>query len=63
VIRNSTLGIGFLFYKAFWIGWIIIVIISLLEFIILLGSKDGKRFGDEIAKTIVVERPQKAQEA
>jgi uncharacterized RDD family membrane protein YckC len=62
ILRNSILGIGFLFYKVLWLGWILIIIISIIEFIILLGSKDGKRFGDEIAKTVVIESPQIRQE-
>jgi uncharacterized RDD family membrane protein YckC len=62
ILRNSTLGIGFLFYKVLWLGWILIIVISIIEFIILLGSKDGKRFGDEIAKTVVIESPQIRQE-
>jgi uncharacterized RDD family membrane protein YckC len=63
ILRNSTFGVGFLFYKVLWFGWIVIVIISVLEFVILLGSKDGMRIGDEIAKTIVIENPQVKQEA
>jgi uncharacterized RDD family membrane protein YckC len=62
ILRNSILGIGFLFYKVLWLGWILIIVISIIEFIILLGSKDGKRFGDEIAKTVVIESPQIRQE-
>lgn len=54
IFRNSIFGIGYLFYKIPWFGWIFIVIISLVEFTILLGSKDGMRLGDEIAKTKVV---------
>ena len=57
ILRNSTLGIGFFFYKVLWFGWIFIVLISVFELIILIGSKDGMRFGDEIAKTIVIESP------
>jgi len=54
ILRNSTFSIGYLLYKIPWIGWIFIVIISLFEFIMLLGSRDGMRLGDEIAKTKVV---------
>jgi len=54
ILRNSIFGIGYLFYKIPWFGWIFIVIISVVEFIILLGSQDGMRLGDEIAKTKVV---------
>jgi uncharacterized RDD family membrane protein YckC len=62
ILRNSIFGLGFLFYKMLWFGWIFIVLISIFEFIILLGSRDGMRFGDEIAKTIVIENPQIKQE-
>lgn len=55
ILRNSTLGIGYLCYKILWVGWIFIVIVFVFEFIILLGSRDGMRLGDEIAKTKVVE--------
>jgi uncharacterized RDD family membrane protein YckC len=58
ILRNSTLGIGYLFYKVLWIGWIFILVAAAFEFIILLGSKDGMRIGDEIAKTIVIEHSQ-----
>lgn len=63
ILRNSTLGIGFLFYKIIWVGWIFIVIVSAFEFIILLGSRKGMRIGDEIAKTVVIEGPRIKQEA
>jgi len=63
ILRNSTLGIGFLFYKIPWFGWILAAIISALELIILLGSRDGMRIGDEIAKTVVIEGTRLKQEA
>ncbi len=62
ILRNSTFGIGFLFYKIRWFGWLFIMLIFVFEFIIFLGSKDRMRFGDEIAKTIVTESPQTKQE-
>jgi hypothetical protein len=39
------------------------MIVMVLEFIILLGSKNQTRLGDEIAKTMVIEIPQVKQEA
>jgi uncharacterized RDD family membrane protein YckC len=62
ILRNSTLGIGYILYKILWFGWIFIVIVSVFEFIILLGSKNEMRLGDEIARTIVIESPQIKQE-
>jgi uncharacterized RDD family membrane protein YckC len=63
ILRNSTFGAGFIFYKVLWFGWLFLVIVAVLEFIILLGSKEKMRLGDEIAKTIVIDSPQKKQEA
>jgi uncharacterized RDD family membrane protein YckC len=54
ILRNSTFGIGYLLYKIPLLGWMFIIIVSVFEFIILLGSKEGMRLGDEIAKTKVV---------
>ncbi|MBM4137081.1 MAG: RDD family protein [Nitrospira sp.] len=58
ILRNSPLGVGYLLYRIPWIGWIFILLVSVVEFIILLGSNERKRIGDEIAKTIVIESPQ-----
>ena len=63
IIRNSTLGIGFLFIKISWVGWIAIAIVCLFEFIMLLGSSRGMRIGDELAKTMVIETSLAKQEA
>jgi uncharacterized RDD family membrane protein YckC len=62
ILRNSIFAIGYLVSRVLWIGWILIIIIAALEFIILLGSKDKMRIGDEIAKTIVINGPQVKQE-
>jgi uncharacterized RDD family membrane protein YckC len=62
ILRNSTFGIGFIFYKMLWFGWIFFIIIVAFEYLILLGSKDGMRLGDEIAKTLVVDNPEIKQE-
>lgn len=54
ILRNCIFGIGYLLYKIPFLGWIFILTIFLFEFIILLGSKEKMRLGDEIAKTIVI---------
>lgn len=56
IVRNAPLGVGLLLYKIPWIGWIFIVLVSAFEFLILFGSRDGMRLGDELAKTMVVEK-------
>ena len=55
ILRNSTFASGYILLAVPWIGWIFFFTISLLEFILVLGSKDGMRLGDEIAGTVVIE--------
>ena len=55
ILRNSTFAAGYLLLLVPWIGWIFLFCVSVLEFILILGSKDGMRLGDEIAKTVVIE--------
>ncbi len=59
IIRNAPLGAGLLPYKlpliGSWVGWIFIVLVLAAEFLILLGSRDGRRLGDELAGTAVIE--------
>jgi uncharacterized RDD family membrane protein YckC len=62
ILRNSTFAVGFFLSKILWFGWIFIVIVSLFEFILLLGSREQMRLGDEFAKTVVIDSPQTKQE-
>ncbi len=62
ILRNSIFSIGYLVSWIFWFGWILIAVTAALEFIILLGSKDKMRIGDEIAKTFVIDSPQVKRE-
>jgi len=55
ILRNSTFAVGYILWLVPWIGWIFLLLVSALEFILILGSKDGMRLGDEIAKTVVIE--------
>ncbi|RPI37200.1 MAG: hypothetical protein EHM54_03745 [Nitrospiraceae bacterium] len=55
ILRNSTFAVGYLLWLVPWIGWLFLLLVSALEFILILGSKDGMRLGDEIAKTVVIE--------
>ena len=55
ILRNSTFAVGYVLWIVPLIGWIFILIISIVEFILLLGSKDGIRLGDEVEKTPVIE--------
>lgn len=55
ILRNSIFAVAYALWLVPWIGWLFIVLTLLVEFIMVLGSKDGARLGDEIAKTVVLE--------
>lgn len=54
ILRNITLALGLLFLKLPVFGWLIMLGIIALESIVLVGSKNNMRLGDEIANTSVV---------
>ncbi|MBI5075722.1 MAG: RDD family protein [Nitrospirae bacterium] len=56
LLRNSTLGLGYVLWLVPWIGWIVLPVIAAVEFILILGNKESRRLGDEIAGTTVIER-------
>jgi hypothetical protein len=62
IVRNAPLAAGLLLYKLPWIGWIFIIFVSFVEFLILLGSREGMRLGDELARTAVVEKVRRKAE-
>jgi hypothetical protein len=55
LLRNSTLGLGYLLWLIPWIGWIALPVMTAVESILILGSKESRRLGDEIAGTVVIE--------
>jgi len=58
ILRNLALCIGIAIWRIPLIGWVFTLLILAFEFIMLLGSKEGMRLGDEIAKTTVIELKQ-----
>ncbi|MFZ5907946.1 MAG: RDD family protein [Nitrospirota bacterium] len=63
VLRNSTLALGYFLSHVLWFGWTFILLVSVLEFIVLLGSRNGMRIGDELAKTLVIDNPENNPQA
>ncbi len=55
ILRNSTFGLGYVLWLVPWIGWVFMALAVVIEFVLILGSEDGMRLGDEIAKTVVLE--------
>jgi hypothetical protein len=66
ILRNFPFAAGFILFGILnimpLIGWIfsflVAVAVTLFESLVLLGSEKGMRFGDELAKTHVVEEKQ-----
>jgi len=66
ILRNFPFGIGFVLFGIFQviplIGWffsfLVVVAVVLFESLVLLGSEEGMRIGDELAKTHVVQQQQ-----
>ena len=63
ILRNMVLAVGIILWKVPLVGWLLTIVIFVLEFIILVGSPEGKRIGDEIANTRVVEQKTRIEEA
>jgi|SRR5208283_1034646 len=55
ILRNSILALALLLFKIPFIGWSFLIVVLLLEFLLILGSKNGMRLGDDMANTKVVE--------
>lgn len=55
ILRNATIAAAILLYKIPVAGWLFVVVILALEFLLMLGNKDGMRLGDDIANTKVIE--------
>lgn len=55
ILRNALLAVGLLFLKIPFIGWALLIAVFLIELIVLIGSSEGSRLGDEIANTAVFE--------
>jgi uncharacterized RDD family membrane protein YckC len=55
ILRNSTIGILYVISRVPILGGIVAAIGLGMELVLIVGSPEGKRLGDEIAGTIVTE--------
>ena len=57
IMRNLMFGLGILFWTVLHpvLGWPLLAAAIGVEFMVLMGSDEGKRLGDELAGTRVVE--------
>ncbi|MBF0506982.1 MAG: RDD family protein [Nitrospirae bacterium] len=55
MVRNSTFALSLLLYKIPLLGWVFVILVFALEFLLMLGNEEGLRLGDNLANTKVVE--------
>lgn len=55
IIRNGTLAVGYVLALLPWIGRLTLPAVMAVELIFLVGSREGRRIGDELAGTTVLE--------
>jgi uncharacterized RDD family membrane protein YckC len=58
ILRNISFAVALLLLEIPLIGWLLSVVavaIFVLEFLLMLGNKEGHRLGDDIAGTKVIE--------
>jgi len=58
ILRNSTLCLLYIVSLIPLVGWILACLGLCFEFLLVIGSPFGKRLGDEVAGTIVLDEPQ-----
>lgn len=58
IIRNLPLGIAQIAYAVPYIGWLVSLGILAFESFLIIGNEQGRRLGDEIARTHVLDAGQ-----
>jgi hypothetical protein len=55
IVRNSLLAGGLVLLKIPLVGWVFLLLVLVLEFLLIIGNKEGMRLGDDLADTKVLE--------
>ena len=55
ILRNSTIGVLYLIFLVPIAGWALAVFGLAFELLLVIGSPEGMRLGDEIASTVVID--------
>ena len=55
IIRNLPFAVAQVVFAVPYVGWLISVAIIAFEAVLILGNEQGRRFGDEVAGTQVLE--------
>ena len=60
IIRNMPLGCAQIAFAIPWIGWLVSLAILAFEGLLIIGNEQGRRLGDEVARTHVLDAGQLA---
>lgn len=60
IIRNLPLGCAQIAFAIPWIGWLVSLAILTFEGLLIIGNEQGRRLGDEVARTHVIDAGQLA---
>jgi uncharacterized RDD family membrane protein YckC len=55
ILRNSTMGVLYLVFLVPIAGWVLAGLGLAFELLLIIGSPEGMRLGDEIASTVVID--------
>jgi uncharacterized RDD family membrane protein YckC len=55
IIRNLPFAVAQVAYAVPYVGWLVSVAIIAFEAVLILGNEQGRRFGDEVAGTQVLD--------
>jgi hypothetical protein len=58
IVRNLPFGLAYLMFEIPYVGWMIAVAMVSVEGLLIIGNDHGRRLGDEIAKTQVLDAGQ-----
>jgi uncharacterized RDD family membrane protein YckC len=59
ILRNSTIGLLYILHYIPYAGWALALVGLGIESLLMIGSAEGMRLGDEIAQTVVIEDTKK----
>ena len=60
IVRNLPLGCAQIAFAIPWVGWIASLAILAFEGLLIIGNEQGRRLGDEVARTHVIDAGQLA---
>jgi hypothetical protein len=58
IVRNLPFGLAYLMFEIPYVGWLVAGAMLSLEGVLIIGNDHGRRLGDEIARTQVLDAGQ-----